>query len=225
MRFQLAPLLLLALAVAGCESGQVDPEVYSEAVAVAVAKVTLDSPDAPPDDPTPDATKTCPDCQGSGRVKTGDGISTTECDTCDGTGKVARLDIMGMPLGTSRRIYEVPIRPAVYSPIGLADLRGQAIAELPDRPVPLIEDSPDGGDCDSCAAGVCDIGGCAAGCAGSCSTSYGASYGNETVTTSRKAGPVRRLSERPRRLFRRALQWRPLKAIRGRGLFRGGRCQ
>ncbi|MEE8465299.1 MAG: hypothetical protein V3S68_02410 [Dehalococcoidia bacterium] len=69
----------------GCAPEDAEASAWREAVAVQVAAVAMTT-NTPAPSPTPDAGTKCSTCNGTGRVKTGDGISTTECDECGGDG-------------------------------------------------------------------------------------------------------------------------------------------
>ena len=96
--------------MSGCGNPKPDESKFVSAVAVEAATLTMittpDNP-APTPNPSPDA-QTCTECKGKGRVKTGDGISWTECDVCEGTGKVTTL-------GQVKEYTHLPFRPVVYT--------------------------------------------------------------------------------------------------------------
>ncbi len=82
-------LTVLLFSQSGCDPTSADASSWREIVAVEIASVAM----ATPSDltPTPDGQSKCSNCNGTGRVKTGDGISTTECDECGGDGFKAGL--------------------------------------------------------------------------------------------------------------------------------------
>lgn len=188
--------ILAVIAVLGCEEKKPDESKFTGAVAVEAARIHMASSHTPAPTPEPDA-KVCPDCKGSGRVKTGDGISTTECDRCGGDGRIAAFRV------ESPRI-EIPItRHAAYRTedlmVDVADTSpGEAYVV---EPTTIIEQDPV---CDTCTAGQCATGACDAACAAACATSA-SSGGNYAV--SHREGPVRRSVRwfRSRRPVRRLL--------------------
>lgn len=54
---------------------------------------------------------TCTNCNGTGRIKTGDGISTTECDECDGTGYSSFIEDFEPEVFESKALPMLPYEP------------------------------------------------------------------------------------------------------------------
>lgn len=225
MKWFLPAAWLAVVVLCGCDQPAADPDVYAPAVSAAIARVSLDTPGPSTPD---DATERCSECKGTGRVKTGDGLSTTECDVCNGSGYVHK-----QTAAPAERWIDLPIvNPAKYSPERLYHFAAarteepqQSVIELPGDPVPLRDDCEA---CESCALGVCSTGGCSAECAGSCSLSSSpssCSSGSCGVSSYTSTTPRRVLGGRPTTDRRLLGDRRPVRRVLGRlftGRARGG---
>lgn len=172
-------LLIACAAIAliiGCNDNTPDATEFIPAITAHAAEITMDSTPAP--EVTPNENKTCPDCDGTGKVKTGDGISWTKCSTCGGDGKVAFID---MPT----------FQQAAYKPEDFTPYTFEEAVSIPTTlPYKEVNDCENG----SCAVG-CENGTCSVGnsdCS-SCSGSF---------TTLSHRGRDYRLRSRVRNLFR-----------------------
>ncbi len=76
--------VVIIISQPGCSPGEAEAASWREIVAVQVASVAMTDSTTPA--PSPGGKSKCSNCSGTGRVKTGDGISMTECDECDGSG-------------------------------------------------------------------------------------------------------------------------------------------
>jgi hypothetical protein len=97
-------LVLLAVFLAGsqaCAQDLFDVERAKVAGAEAVAMTEPDqvSPTPPqpnPPQPTPDVGEICSNCNGTGKVRSGDGLSWMNCQVCGGDGKLSIADAMSV---------------------------------------------------------------------------------------------------------------------------------
>lgn len=193
----LLPIMILSLAAIGCEEVKPDASKFYGEIAVTTATIKRSVPDtpAPTPEPGPNAEK-CTNCDGTGKVKTGDGLAWTVCDECDGTGRVTHL-------GRVERPYiEIPFTPAKYTPGDLMVDVGPPYT--PADSVPLVEVNEEA--CSTCADGQCAVGPCDVGCSEGCASG---AVATQSVGHSHAHGERRWAARRPvRRLFG--------------GLFRGG---
>lgn len=93
-------ILVAAVLISGCDKSQPDEAKFVPAISAQAAQIVLSDTviDSVPDNPSPSPDdKSCTSCKGTGKVKTGDGISWTECDECDGTGVATQLGYIELP--------------------------------------------------------------------------------------------------------------------------------
>jgi DnaJ-class molecular chaperone len=81
-------VIVFAIVLIGCVASlPTDPGISAD-LAVETARMVIASRAAPPA-PTPDAGK-CSNCNGTGKVRSGDGIEVFTCPECNGTGKPSK---------------------------------------------------------------------------------------------------------------------------------------
>ncbi len=81
-------LVVFVIASIGCVASLPTGPGISADLAVETARMVIASRAAPPA-PTPDAGK-CSNCNGTGKVRSGDGIEVFTCPECNGTGKPSK---------------------------------------------------------------------------------------------------------------------------------------
>ncbi len=83
-------LPVLAMVLAGCvDAGPVDPTIAADLACEGARVAVLYRLKPPSPSPAP-ASDTCENCDGKGKIRSGDGISVFTCPSCRGTGKTPK---------------------------------------------------------------------------------------------------------------------------------------
>ncbi len=81
---------VLAVVFVGCVASVPNDPSISADLATETARMILVLRRGVNPPPAPDAGNKCDNCQGSGKVRSGDGIEFFTCPVCEGTGKAAK---------------------------------------------------------------------------------------------------------------------------------------
>lgn len=82
-------VIVFCLGMVGCVATLPSDPGISADLATEAARMVIVLRQGPPPAPEPD--KECANCNGTGKVRSGDGIQVFTCPVCDGTGKTAAL--------------------------------------------------------------------------------------------------------------------------------------